>query len=247
MSIIRVTKRENPFVMIEKSAIEDARLSWRARGLLVYFLSKPDAWVIRMGHIAEQSGGGRDALRSAMRELKEAGYAALINTSAGSEWVIRERPETMPPPENPHAAFAKAAKTPPSNKESERKKDKRVMPNGIGQQAELLPAIPASVGLDVAVAWNEQAHKLKAIREVTASRRDKIRARVNEPFFRANYRAAIARIAASDFCTGKNRTGWTADFDWFVNNDKNIAKVMEGKYDNAESPQRTRPRAESEY
>lgn len=35
----------------------------------------------------------------------------------------------------------------------------------------------------------------------------------------------------SDFCKGKGKTGWIADFDFLINQN-NLAKVIEGKYDN---------------
>ncbi|MFW2440514.1 MAG: hypothetical protein ACN4GR_14220 [Arenicellales bacterium] len=44
-TIIRATRRDR-YVTIEQHVIEDARLSWAARGLLAYLLSKPDDWKV---------------------------------------------------------------------------------------------------------------------------------------------------------------------------------------------------------
>ena len=36
------------------------------------------------------------------------------------------------------------------------------------------------------------------------------------------------------FPQGKDPKGWKADFDWFVSNDRNVVKVLEGKHDHHE-------------
>ena len=40
-------------------------------------------------------------------------------------------------------------------------------------------------------------------------------------------------IKESDFCLGKNNSGWKVDFDWIISNDTNYLKVLEGKYKGA--------------
>lgn len=45
------------------------------------------------------------------------------------------------------------------------------------------------------------------------------------------FRELFEKAEASDFMKGKNAKGWTADFNWLMNSD-NMAKVLEGKYDN---------------
>ena len=42
--VIRVQKRPSSFVMMDKSFLEDTRLSYKAKGILAYLLSKPDNW-----------------------------------------------------------------------------------------------------------------------------------------------------------------------------------------------------------
>ena len=42
-TIVRAARRHR-FVIIDQRAIEDTRLSWAARGLLGYLLSRPDDW-----------------------------------------------------------------------------------------------------------------------------------------------------------------------------------------------------------
>jgi len=72
--IIRVQKRDHPFVIIDKSALEDRRLSFRAKGLHAYLLSRPDNWVPNREHLATVSTEGIFAVRTVLKELEDAGY-----------------------------------------------------------------------------------------------------------------------------------------------------------------------------
>ena len=74
MSMIRTHKRENPFVQLDKGFIGGNQLSLKATGLLTYFLSKPDDWQIYMKDVQNQFKDGETSIRSAMKELIEAGY-----------------------------------------------------------------------------------------------------------------------------------------------------------------------------
>jgi len=66
--------REHPFVQIDNRAVEDAELSWRARGILAYLLSKPDDWQIRVGDLVRHGVDGEQSARSGLRELATRGY-----------------------------------------------------------------------------------------------------------------------------------------------------------------------------
>jgi predicted GIY-YIG superfamily endonuclease len=73
--IFRVARNsENPFANIPRAMINDAQLSWAARGLLAYIFSKPDDWEVRSYDLMRQGGIGRDALRSILQELVLYGY-----------------------------------------------------------------------------------------------------------------------------------------------------------------------------
>src|SRR5258707_13097107 len=42
--IIRASRKNQPYVMISRTTAQDSTLSWAARGVLAYLLSKPDDW-----------------------------------------------------------------------------------------------------------------------------------------------------------------------------------------------------------
>lgn len=63
------------YTVMSNRVLNDENLSFRARGILVWLLSKPADWSIRSEAIAAQSPSeGRTAVRTAMRELEEQGY-----------------------------------------------------------------------------------------------------------------------------------------------------------------------------
>jgi hypothetical protein len=75
MSIFRVHKnKDNPYVMINKTALQDPNISWKAKGLLSYLLSLPDDWQIYESELTNHSRDGRDGTRAAIKELIETGF-----------------------------------------------------------------------------------------------------------------------------------------------------------------------------
>ena len=99
MRIIRSSRRDH-FTIVDQKAINDPSLSFRARGLLVYLLDKPDNWITSSTRLVSEAKEGRDAIRTALRELEDAGY--LVRKKRQSKrtgrwqtvWIIRETPRT---------------------------------------------------------------------------------------------------------------------------------------------------------
>lgn len=89
--------------------------------------------------------------------------------------------------------------------------------------------------------WNSKENLTK-IKSLSNKRKEKIKIRIEE-IDKEQFKIAIDKINASDFCTGKNERNWKADIDWLINNDTNIIKVLEGKYDNklTEMPTKIKP------
>ena len=83
---------------------------------------------------------------------------------------------------------------------------------------------------EIANYWNGRPHRPR-VRKLSKERERKLRARWREVDFRRSWRDAIDRIEGSSFCNGANDRGWVATFDWFIANDTNWLKAMEGKYD----------------
>lgn len=74
MAIIR-QKRKERFSIVDNKVIEDERLSFKARGLLIYMLSKPDDWKFYTEELAKRSNkDGISAIKTALNEIEDAGY-----------------------------------------------------------------------------------------------------------------------------------------------------------------------------
>jgi hypothetical protein len=73
-------RRAHPFVAIPNTTIRDKRLSLRARGLLGLLLSQSEDWSFSHKWLGEQvdtdgpEGEGREAIATALRELRRLGY-----------------------------------------------------------------------------------------------------------------------------------------------------------------------------
>jgi hypothetical protein len=83
--------------------------------------------------------------------------------------------------------------------------------------------------------WNRQCGDfLPKVIAGNESRRKKLKTRIAEArspegFF-GDYERAVTLCATTPFLSGKNERGWTANFDWLVENDLNLQKVLEGRY-----------------
>jgi hypothetical protein len=60
-TIIRARRRHR-FVILDQRAVEDSRLSWVARGLLAYLLSRPDDWRVPINDLRKRGDLGRDGI-----------------------------------------------------------------------------------------------------------------------------------------------------------------------------------------
>jgi hypothetical protein len=75
--IIHGPRAERDFTVLPNRILRDDELSYRARGLLCFLLSQPPDWEISSNRLTLEFGEGRDAVRSAIRELINTGYMQL--------------------------------------------------------------------------------------------------------------------------------------------------------------------------
>lgn len=102
MTTIRVAHRKR-YASISRDAINDQRLSFRARGVLTWLLDKPNDWTSTAERISSMGKEGRDAIRAALDELEACGYLIRRkwrDEESGkwsSEWTVYEKPPCEEP------------------------------------------------------------------------------------------------------------------------------------------------------
>jgi hypothetical protein len=101
MTIVRAPRPERNFYLLDKAISEDKRLSWSARGLLIFLLGKPNHWKVSVPALVNETAGaarstGRDAVYNLINELIAAGYMQRVKRADGAtEYLVCE-----PNPEN---------------------------------------------------------------------------------------------------------------------------------------------------
>ena len=105
--IVHSRRPTHNFSIISNAVVRDDHLSFRARGVLLYLLSQPGDWETSSERIAAAGKEGRDAIRTALRELIDVGYVTRHSEqNAAGHWVmhytVRDRPWTNAQPvDNP--------------------------------------------------------------------------------------------------------------------------------------------------
>jgi len=99
--IVRGPRPQHSFTVIQNSIIDDSTLTWKARGLLIFILSKPDHWRTNMKHLAAQSSDGYFSVQSGMAELEERGYIRRVKAQDKSgRWstttIVHDHPVDKP-------------------------------------------------------------------------------------------------------------------------------------------------------
>lgn len=104
MSVIKIKKHEKNFSIINHSVFEIPNLSWKAKGMWGYLITRKDDWKISVKHLAKHFSMGRDGVLSGLKELMEFGLCsceeARDNQSryTGMNYIIYEVPQTSQPP-----------------------------------------------------------------------------------------------------------------------------------------------------
>ena len=95
-------KRKN-FTMFSNVAINDERLSWKAKGILSYCMSKPEGWKFYLSEMIKHCEDGIDSTRTGLRQLMQAGYYQEIRSRdekgrmTKSTWIIDDVPTHFNP------------------------------------------------------------------------------------------------------------------------------------------------------
>lgn len=72
--IVRGPRPSDNFAQIHNAALADGRLSFKARGILAYLLSRPPKWSTSAERLAKSGIDGERAVKSGLKELETFGY-----------------------------------------------------------------------------------------------------------------------------------------------------------------------------
>lgn len=98
----QVHRRSGGYQALPNQLLNDARLSFRARGLLAYMLARPPSWTFSAERIRAEGTEGREAVAAALRELARAGYYRADRYQRpdgrfGMVTHVAESPDLLPP------------------------------------------------------------------------------------------------------------------------------------------------------
>lgn len=102
MSVYRI-QHQSQFFALSNDVVNDPRISFKAKGILAYLLSKPQDWKVLQGDIVKHGLDGRDSVRNGINELISAGYIKrrCIRGKDGRvvewEYIVTEVPEPVEP------------------------------------------------------------------------------------------------------------------------------------------------------
>lgn len=94
----RPKDHDHPYQPIPNTVLDDADLSFKAKGILCYLLSRSDEWEVYQAQLEDLGPDGEHAIRSGLNELIEAGYIERnrrrgdLGEFQGYEYVIYEDP-----------------------------------------------------------------------------------------------------------------------------------------------------------
>lgn len=100
--IVRVSKRPERYTIADNEIIANSAMSWEARGVLIYLLSKPDNWTVRIDDLVKQSPAGIKVVRRIIKELEAFKYLYRHKYQGeGGKWnwesVVFDKPYAVPP------------------------------------------------------------------------------------------------------------------------------------------------------
>lgn len=204
--IRRSPRPDNNFTIVRNAVARDQRLSYRARGVLLAILSRPDNWNTTSENLAREATEGRDAIRTALRELEANGYIErnrLRKQDGTYVWEavvydVPQKPAPGNPPMDNQASGNQATENQSSLKELVRKNEKK---------KDLSSDVPADVA-EVFSVWLEATGKDQERTKLDKKRRARIEWALKS-YPKADVLDAVVGWRNSPFHSGRNDRGAT--------------------------------------
>jgi len=224
---MKVIRKAN-FTTVQNSLLRNKNISLKAKGLFAYMASFNKNWNFTIRSMTLQLKDGRDSINSGLKELINNGFITYKKNFDGTGvYTLHDEPQV----ENPHQENPDKVEPNPENPHPENPtygKSGRIKNNN-----PIRKTIHKKVDEELLISWNEfaQENGLASVIKITKSRKEKIDTRKKEvQDLLGVFKVALQTATKSSFLMGTNKRGWKMNFDWIIENDKNIIKVIEGAY-----------------
>jgi predicted glycosyltransferase len=93
-------KRNKKYKTIRCDGVEDRRLTWAAKGLHTYLITRPEGWQVQHADLLRRSANKSGVLRGCIALLKQHGYLVITRLRnaqgrfEGWEWTVFEKPQS---------------------------------------------------------------------------------------------------------------------------------------------------------
>lgn len=139
----------------------------------------------------------------------------------------------MSPDASPDVAFSEGEE----DKEEEKERDKE------DKGAALPLSPPRNNYQSIQSLYNSICKSLPRCTSLSDARKKAIAARISSGYTEDDFKRLFEKAESSSFLKGKNPRNWTANFDWLIK-DANMAKVLDGNYDNKDAARSASTRRE---
>ncbi|MBW9093138.1 hypothetical protein JNB62_05535 [Microbacterium jejuense] len=197
------------FTAVPNEWARDARLSRRARGLLVEVMSHRVGWHVTIRSLANAGKEGRDAIQSALTELLEHGYVKRSQTRAGGKFAEIEYELCDPPTVAGFPVHGETVSGFPVSGESATKKNISSEDHLSEDQPQELSLIAAVSFEDFWAVWPKKVAKPDALRAWTKATKKVAGERIVEAAIAYRDNPGIPdRLFIPYPATWLNRAGW---------------------------------------
>ena len=103
-----IKKEAVPFTQIANEVLNNSELSFKAKGIYAFMMSKPDNWNFTIRSMSKQVKDGEDGIKTGIKELKGLGYIEYEKHKNGTgtyHLKLHVNSATKPKVQNPHKAL----------------------------------------------------------------------------------------------------------------------------------------------
>lgn len=184
--------------------------------------------------LALETGLSVKNVRTSLEHLKKTGEVAVNRHPKFSVFTIKN-----------YIKYQSVGSQPADNRQSvgsqpatiEEGKNERINISPNGDRAENRKS---SIYATIRELYNSVCGSYPRLVKMSEARKKAIDARMKTGYTLEDFRTLFEKAESSDFLKGKNRRNWSATFDWMIA-DANMAKVLDGNYDNTKGGERDEP------